>query len=108
MLKWITNRFPRKPAIQKTCENCNYYYTGHIDGRVNCMQCGKGHRLIADEDMKIEHRPYDDLDEKTIRVTESGWHDSGRKTGDVMLGRLDCPDWKRQEFRLDLGNPEYD
>ena len=108
MLKWIINRFPRKQTIPTTCENCNYYYTGHIDGRVNCMQCGKGHRLISDEDMKIEHRPYGDPDEKTIRVTESGWHDSGGKTGDVMLGRTDCPDWKCRKFRLDPGNPEYD
>ena len=94
MLKWITNLFSCKQAIQKTCENCNYYRTGHIDRRVNYIQCEKGHRLISDEDMKIEHRLYGDPDEKTIRVTESGWHDSGRKTGDVMLGRLDCPEWK--------------
>jgi hypothetical protein len=72
------------------------------------MQCAKGHRLIADEDMKIEHPLYDNPDEKTIRVTESGWYDSGRKTGDAKLGRLDCRDWKRRGFRLDLGNYEYD
>ncbi len=108
MLKWLKNKFPRKPAIPTTCKNCNYYYAGHIDRRVNYMKCTKGHRLIADEDMKIEHHMYGDPDEKIIRVTESGWHDSGRKTGDVMLGRLDCPNWKRQKFRLDLGNPEYD
>jgi hypothetical protein len=108
MLQWLTRRFPLKPTLQKRCTNCDSYYAGHLDRRVNIMKCAKGHRLLADEDLTIEHRLTAAPVDRTVLVTTSGWHDGGRKRGDAMLGRSDCPDWQRRKFRLDLGNPEYD
>jgi hypothetical protein len=91
----------------KNCQNCEHSHTGHLDRGANWMSCAKGHRLVADEELVHEHHLYYDPQEKVVRLTREGWA-MGKGTGEPMLNRTDCPDWKRRRFRLDLGNPEYD
>ncbi|MCU0290887.1 MAG: hypothetical protein MUF10_02715 [Thermoanaerobaculaceae bacterium] len=105
-LRGIFRRKPRDVS-ERTCLKCDHYGSGHIDRRANWCRCGKGHRLIAEEELVHEYRPYEDPDEPVVRVTQSGWS-GGTGFGEPMLGRTDCPDWKKRRFRIDLGNPEYD
>jgi hypothetical protein len=89
----------------RTCQHCNYFETGPLDCHVNLMHCLKGHRLISDEQFINEHRPFDDPDEKMVQVTWDGWTESWG-TGQAMLDRTDCSDWKQRSFKFSftLGN----
>lgn len=95
------------PAVERDCYHCDYFSTGHLDRGANWMQCGKGHRLVDDAALVVEHHLNYDPEEEIVRLTKDGWAVKAG-TGEPMLGRTDCPDWKRKGFRLDLGNPEYD
>jgi hypothetical protein len=106
---WLRDllRGKSRDLSERTCQKCDRYGAGHIDRRANWVQCGKGHRLIAEEEFVHEYRPHDNPDGPVVRVTEYGWS-GGTGFGEPMLGRTDCPDWKKRRFRFDLGNPEYD
>jgi hypothetical protein len=88
------------PKLQN-CEHCDYYETGTFDRQVNWMRCIKGHRLIPDEQYSEEHHPFDDPDERVIRVTWDGWTETFG-TGPAMLDRIDCSDWKHRSFRFNF------
>lgn len=94
------------PDVERDCNHCEHFLTGDLDRGANWMQCGKGHRLVAEEELTVEHHLYYDPDEEIVMLSQDGWAARGG-TGEPMLGRTDCPDWKRKGFRLDLGNPEY-
>ncbi|MEJ5310575.1 MAG: hypothetical protein WHX52_12455 [Anaerolineae bacterium] len=97
----------KAPAVERDCQHCDHFLTGDLDRGANWMRCDKGHRLVAEEALTIEHHLYYDPDEEIVKLTEDGWAAQGG-TGEPMLGRTDCPDWKRKGFRLGFGNPEYD
>ena len=106
---WLVDLWRRRPrdVSGRTCQKCDHYGAGHVDRRVNWVRCGKGHRLFPDEAFVHEYTPEDDPDGPPVRVTDGGWSGGGG-FGEPMLGRTDCPDWKKRGFRLDLGNPEVD
>lgn len=89
------------------CQHCDHFSVGHLDRMANWMRCDKGHRLIPESELTIEHHLYYDPDEETVMLTKGGWA-VGPGDGEPMYSRTDCKDWKRKKFRLDLGNPEYD
>jgi len=95
------------PSVKTDCIHCEQFSTGHLDRAANWMQCDAGHRLVSDAELTIEHHLHDDPDEEIVMLTQDGWAAMGG-TGEPMLGRTDCPDWKRKTGRVDLGNPEYD
>ncbi len=68
---------PDFPVQETVCLYCNHYSAGHLDRQRDWFRCDKKHRLVDDADRSWQ-----------------SWEDQSNGSGDAMLMRPDCPDWK--------------